>query len=140
MTDLNTLLDSTLDDLADLPSFKPFSAGAHRVLATFELKDTMPNAVFLNFTYLECLELANPQDEEPKEGDTANVMFMLDNEYGEGNFKKCAIPFAQALGFTSGREVISGVVDVECLITSSIRPDKKDPDKLYLQLKELQVV
>jgi len=135
------LLDAKLDDLADLPEFKPFAAGVHKVLATFGTKEINSSTVVtLDFVYMECIELADANEAEPKAGDTANTMFMLDNEFGQGNLKKCALPFCAALELTTIREVIEGVKDVECIIISSIRKDKTDPDKKYLQVKEIDVV
>lgn len=141
MSDIEDLLDLTLDDLEALPTFTPFSPGAHRVTATFEEREINgKKAVELSFKFLETLELANPQDAAPKEGDTSNTMFMLDNEYGRGNLKKCATPFGEALGFSTIREIVEGVKEVECVIITSIRKDKTDPDKLYLNVKEISVV
>ena len=141
MTDLNNLLDATLDDLEDLPEFKPFPAGAHKVLATFETKEINGKAaVELNFKYIETLELADPSDVAPKAGDTANTMFMLGNEFGRGAFKKCAVPFGQALNLTNLAEIVEQVTDIECLIITGLRKDKNNPDRVYLQVKELQVV
>jgi len=144
MSELDQLLDSTLDDLEDLPSFTPFPIGAHKVLATFELKEINgKNAVELNFKLLETLELADASvdfDTYPKAGDTSNTMFMLDNEFGRGNLKKCAMPFGAALGFATTREIIEGVKEVECIILTGLRTDKNDPDKQYLQVKEIQIV
>ena len=138
---INDLLDVKLDDLADLPSFKPFAPGAHRVLATFGTKEINGKpAVTLDFTYLELVELADENDEPSKEGDTANTMFMLDNEFGQGNLKLCAMPFCAALNLSTIREVIEQVKDVECVIISTVRKDKNDPDKKYLSIKEIDVV
>ena len=141
MSDLDNLLDATLDDLEDLPSFTPFPPGAHRVLASFSAKEINGKAaVDLEFKMLECLELVNPDEAMPKEGDTSNAMFMLGNEWGRGGLKKCATPFGAALGFTTIREIVEGVQGVECVIITSLRKDKNDPDKQYLQVKEIQVV
>jgi len=141
MSDLDTLLDATLDDLEDLPEFKPFPGGAHRVLASFEAKTVgIKTAIELSFKLLETMELTNPQDEPSKPGDTASTLFFLDNEYGVGNFKRCAKPFAEALAFSTNREIVEGVKEVECVIITSIKKDKNDPDKKYLNVKEIQVV
>lgn len=141
MSNLDSLLDATLDDLADLPSFKPFAPGAHRVTASFGLKEINGvNYVELNFKMVESIELEDKTAEMPKEGDTSNTMFKLGNEFGEGNLKKCAAPFAEALNLSTLRDVIEQVQDVECIIFTGIRTDKKDPDKKYLQVKELEIV
>ena len=144
MSDLDSLLDSTLDDLEDLPSFRPFAAGAHKCTATFEQKEINGKpAIELKFKLIESLEMVDENLEEkdmPKAGDESNTMFMLDNEFGRGNLKKCATPFAEALNLSSIRDVVEQVKEVECVIISSIRVDKNDPDKQYLNVKELQVV
>ena len=141
MSELDNLLDTTLDDLEDLPSFEPFPPGAHKVSATFEEKDINGKpAIELSFTMIEALELADPQGVAPKEGDTANTMFMLDNEFGRGNLKKCASPFGEALNISTLLEIVEQVKGVECVIVTSVRKDKNDPDKKYLQVKEIQVL
>ena len=86
------------------------------------------------------MELANTQDTAPKEGDSSGTMFMLDNEYGQGNLKKCAAPFMKALEFSSLRELVEGAQNVEVVLVSSQRQDKNDKEKFYLNVKEIQVV
>lgn len=141
MSDLDNLLDATLDDLEDLPSFAPFPAGAHKVSASFEAKEIANKpAIELTLTLIETIELADPASAAPKVGDTCNTMFLLDNEYGRGNLKKCAASFKEALGLSSLRDVVDQVKEVECVAVTSIRVDKNDPDKLYLNIKEIAVV
>jgi hypothetical protein len=143
MSDLDNLLDATLDDLEDLPEFKPFAAGAHSVKASFEGKDVGgKSCIELSFVMIEVLELADPATPEkdiPKEGDQSSTLFFLDNEYGRGNLKKCAAPFAEALNLTSIRDVVEQVKDVECALISTITTDKHDVTKQYLNVKEIQV-
>lgn len=137
---LDNLLDATLDDLEDLPEFTPFKPGAHRVTATFEEKEINDKqSVELSFVLIETLELADPQLEKDAPGHTSSIAFMLDNEYGRGNLKKCAIPFGEALGLTTIRQIVEGVKEVECLILTTVRKDKTDPDRFYLNVKEIQV-
>jgi len=139
--DLDSLLDTQLDDIEDLPSFKPFAPGLHNVMASFELTDVNgKSAVELQFTYVSTIELADPEDEPPKEGDTCNTMFILSNKYGLGNFKKCASPFKEALGLSTLRDVIENAKSVECvLLNGKHRSDKEDPDKKYLNVKEIVI-
>lgn len=138
---MNALLDATLDDIQDLPEFKNYPVGAHKVLATFSTKVISgKDAIDLSFKYQECMGLADENDVVPAVGDTCSTMFMLDNEYGQGNFKKCAKPFAEALGFATLRDIIEGVKDVECIILTGLRADKNDKEKFYMQVKEIQVV
>ena len=137
---LDNLLDATLDDLEDLPEFTPFKPGAHRVTATFEEKEINDKqSVELSFVLMETLELADPQLEKDAPGHTSSIAFMLDNEYGRGNLKKCALPFGEALGLSTIRQIVEGVKEVECLILTTVRKDKTDPDRFYLNVKEIQV-
>lgn len=141
MSNLDQLLDATLDDLDDLPEFKAFPAGAHKCLATFGTKEINGKpAATLDFKYVEAIELADPQSVEPKAGDSCNAMFLLDNEYGQGNFKKAAKPFTELVGSTSLRAIVEGVKDVEVILISSLRADKNDADKQYLVIKEIEVI
>lgn len=141
MSDLENLLDTKLDDLADLPSFAAFPRGAHSVKATFDMKEINDKpAVELNFVLVETLELSDPQDTAPSAGDTSNTMFMLGNEFGVGNLKKCAKPFQEALQLETIRDVIEQVKDVECVIVTGLRADKNDKDKFYLVVKEITVL
>lgn len=138
--DMDNLLDSTLDDLEDLPEFKPFPAGAHNVKASFSEKDINGNpAVELELTLIETVELSDPQDEMMAPGTSCSTAFFLNNEFGRGNLKKCAVPFGAALGFGTIREIVDGVKDVECLVLTTLRKDKNDPDKKYLNVKEIHV-
>lgn len=140
-SNVNDLLDATLDDLEDLPEFEVYPAGAHRVSVSTSMKEVGgKSAVEMRFKYLECLELSNSDDIPPKEKDECSVLFMLDNEFGRGAMKKALTPIGAALGTRTIREVIEQCKDVECAIVTSIRKDKNDPDKKYLNLKELAVV
>lgn len=140
--DIDSLLDSTLDDLEDLPEFKPFPPGAHRVLASLEIKEVnSKQAVELELKGLETLELAEPTKDTPiKEGDTASVLFMLDNEFGRGNMKKLLAPIGVALGTGNIREVIEQTKGLEVVVVTSYRKNKDDPTSPYMNVKELQVV
>lgn len=141
MSDLDNILDVTLDDLADLPEFKNFPAGVHSVLATFEAKEINSKpAVELALKYVECVELADPNETSPKEGDTCSTVYFLDNEFGQGALKKVAMPFAEALNLSSIREVVEQVKEVHCAAVTSLRADKNDKEKFYMQVKEISVV
>lgn len=139
---INALLDSTLDDLEDLPEFKPFPPGAHRARASLALKEVSgAQCVELSLKGLETMELAEPTKDVPiKEGDTASVLFMLNNEFGRGAFKAIAKPLAAALGINTTRELIDAAKEVEVVVVTTSKKDKNDPDRVFMKIKELQVV
>lgn len=138
---VDDLLDATLDDLEDLPEFKPFPPGVHSVIASLELKEVSDKqAVELSFKGKETLELVDSNHEPIKEGDEASVLFMLDNEFGRGNMKKLLAPIGQALGTGNIREIIEQTTEMDVVIVTSYRRNKEDPTSPYMNVKELQVV
>lgn len=141
MSDLDSLLDATLDDLEDLPSFEPFPVGAHKVLATLEAKTVNDKpAVELSFTYLEVVELADPAASAPKEGDGASTLYFLDNEFGRGKLKPVFVAFAELAGSRVGRDIIEAVTSIECIAVTTLTKNKNDPDKPYMNVKEIAVL
>lgn len=138
---LANLLDGTLDDIDDLPSFAPFPAGIHNVKASLTVDEIGGKAAIkLDLVMVESVELADAEAEAPKAGDSCNTVFFLDNEFGLGNFKRCAKPFQEAFQCASTGELIEQVTDIDCMVVTSTRPDKKDPARLYLDVKEINIV
>ena len=141
MSDLDTLLDATLDDLEDLPEYKTYPPGAHKVTATLEAKEINNKpAIELSFKYLEAIELEGSDAVSPSAGDESSTLFFLDNEYGRGNLKNALTAFHDFAGGGTNREIVEAVKDVECVILTSYGKNKNDPDKPYLNVKEIQVV
>ena len=142
MNDISNLLDATLDDIADLPEFKAFPKGVHEVLCTFNIKEiNKKEAVELQMVAVSTIELSEPTVDTPLEpNDTTGVLFMLDNEYGAGNFKRIAAIFGEALNTRNIRDIVEQVTDVSCIVMTGLRKDKNDKDKVYTEVKELNVV
>lgn len=138
---IDSLLDMQLDDLADLPAFVPFPPGLHQCVLNFSQKKigTHP-AIEIKLTVLETLELADPSATPPAKGDTSSVAYMLDNEYGQGAFKKVAA--ALQAHFTDAKSLGAIIKEAEgctCNVVTKLRGDKKDTSKFYLDVVELQV-
>jgi len=142
MSDIDSLLDSTLDDLEDLPEFKPFPPGAHQVSISLELKKINDkDAVEMTLKGIATLELVEPTKDEPiKEGDETSIVFFLDNEFARGNMKKLLTPIGEALGNSKIRDVIEQTKGLECLAITSLRKNKDDADKPYMNVKEIRVL
>lgn len=152
---LDDLLDATLDDLADMPEFKPFAAGAYRMKinwdATKKIND-MP-AVELKLTVIELAELVNPEDTPSAPGDTTNVLFILKkkddtgkivaNELAQGQMKNILSVLAEAFPEAkSNREIMVASENFEVLGVTSIRENKKDKNniKRYTSLDSVTVI
>lgn len=95
----------TLDDLPDLPEFTTFPTGAYVV----ELKEgivakTVADhpAYTAKLTLVEIHEIEDGAllegEAPPKPGDSCDIVFMLDNDYGKGALKKFLTPIGTAMG------------------------------------------
>jgi hypothetical protein len=148
--DLDSLLDGTLDDLADMPEFKPFPAGAHRVTIKWDLTKEIngQKCPELTLTAIETVELSNPEETPVATGDTTNMMFMFKkkdgsrNELSEGKFKGLLKGLQEHFKTGSNRETIESSQGAECLAVTKIRKDDKDKDniKYYTDVMSLTVM
>ncbi len=151
---MDDLLDGTLDDLADMPEFKPFAPGAHKLKLKFEEKLINElKCVELNLTMVEVVELSNPEDTPPASGDTTNVLYMLQkkddngkkvaNDLGQGQLKEVlralAPEFPEA---KSSRDIMAAANGYEILGVTGIRENKKDKNniKRYTSLDSVSVI
>lgn len=122
---LNSLLDANLDDLADLPEFGTFPAGSHLVTIKFEEKEVNSHpCIELQMTAIETKELSNPADTPLKAGDQGSVLYMMDNEFGQGNFKKMIKPIAAATGQSNIRGVMEAANGMEVEVVTKVRQNK----------------
>ena len=142
-TEAMDVLDMTLDDLEDMPTFEPYPAGAHRALMTLDTKVINDvQAVEAKFKLIETIELAEPLKDgvkPPVEGDETSVLCQLNNEWGRGTLKMLATPVGQSMGIAPIRDVIQECNDVEVIIVTLVQIGKKD-GIARTKIKELAVV
>ena len=142
---IDDLLDGTLDDLADIPAFKPFPIGAHKLKLNFAIKPVGGvSAIELKMTIVESVELKDPEQEAPKPGDNSNVLFMLKNKDGtpnelaQGQFKNLMATLAPAFPeATNNREIMTAAEGIEVLGSTGQRVDKNDKTKVYTTLENV---
>lgn len=140
MIDVDSLLDSTLDDLADLPEFKVFPNGAHRVTVNFEIKEVNgKSAVELKMRALETMELQDPTATPLAAGDEGSVLYMLNNEFGQGGLKVILKPLAQGFGTSGIRDTMEAAADAECVVVTKQRQNK-DKTQTYLSVTNIALV
>jgi hypothetical protein len=138
--DMDKLLDSTLDDLADAPEFKPFPAGTHKVVITIVQKKIGIHPAFeVGMKAVETIELSNSDEVPLAAGATTSVAYMMDNDLGQGNFKKILASLASHYGAKSNRDLISEAQNAEVLVVTKVRMNK-DKTQSYTDIVELQVV
>lgn len=137
---IDSLLDGTLDDLADAPEFKPFPAGTHKVVITIVQKKIGTHPAFeVGMKAVETLELANSEEAPLAAGATTSVAYMMDNDLGQGNFKKILASLAAHFGAKSNRELIAEAQNLEVAVVTKTRMNK-DKTQSYTDIVELQVI
>lgn len=137
---LDSMLDVSLDDIADLPEFLVLPAGAYRATINFEAKKINEHpAVEAKLKVLEVLELAAPDATPPESGAESSVAYMMDNEFGQGNFKKLVKPLCEHHGLTNLSQVIAASQGMEVVVVTKQRQNK-EKTATYLDIVSLQVV
>lgn len=140
LNSLDSILDQQLDDLEDLPEFKPFPTGTHRFTISFESKEVNKHpSVELKIVGIETVELANPEDTPLTAGDSTNVLFMLDNEFGVGKLKAVLKPLSEHFGTKGVRDTMEAAKGCECLGVTKVRTNK-DKTQAYTDVVNLQVL
>jgi hypothetical protein len=145
MSDVNfDLLDSSIDELADLESFSPIPAGTHRLAIEWETKEVndMPGVV-MKLTVLETVEMADSSEEPPEPGKQADILFLLKkadgepNTMGQGQLKEVLAILREQHGGDTARETMDNTNGAEIVATLKVRVNKKDPDQKFNQIKTL---
>jgi hypothetical protein len=142
--DIDAMLDGTLDDLADLPEFKPYPAGTHAVILTIVDKTAAKNRVNnhpgfeVKMKAVETLELANSEDTPLVAGAETSVLYLLDNPIGQGSFKKLLASAAEHFGAKSNRELIADLQGATVAVVTRTRQNK-DKTQTYTDIVEMKV-
>jgi hypothetical protein len=143
--DVNAILDGTLDDLADMPEFKPFPAGTHKVVINWVDKTAKDKRVNnhpgfeLKMKLVETVEVTNAGEAVLAPGAETSVLYLLDNEIGQGSFKKILASLAEHYGAKSNRELVAESNGAEVLVITKQRANK-EKTQVYTDVVELQVI
>ena len=126
-------LDETLDDLADLPSSKPWPAGAYEATVKISRMPKKAGSYAINLVCVQPIELADPATEPPAEGDQSAVFIHTmkkdgtKNEFGQGQLKKILSPIADALNTRSVGEILEAAKDgIAAIVVVKIRKSKDE--------------
>jgi hypothetical protein len=132
-------LDGTLDDLADVPEFRPFPAGTHKAVITIVQKLINKHPAFeVNLTALETIELAKADETPLVKGATTSVAYFMDNELGQGKFKELLASIKEHFGAKSNGALIAEVQNAEVLVVTTVRQNKEKTQS-YTDIIALQV-
>lgn len=147
----DTLLDKSLDDLADLPEFKTPDTGIYKLAVTMEMKEINKKpAIIAKFKVRELVELEDtsiPEGDRSKTGDGFDVPFMLrnedgtPNELGEGRFKEFCAPFATHFEEKNLRVLVTEKMNSPVDITAKVKKvaRKNDPEKFDARVSDVTV-
>lgn len=110
--DLPSLLDASIDDLADLPSMEAPPTGHYNLELKIEVrKINDKDAVTFNYTIVDILEVPNMESlepaDQPKVGQKFSEAFILGNEYAVGRLKQSLKPIGEHFGVSTIKDIIS---------------------------------
>lgn len=140
---IEDLMDSSIDDLADMPAFEVPPKGHYKLSVSLERKTINDKpTVEAKCVVLETLELANQNDKPMENGGKFSQLFMMDNEFGQGSFKLFIQPIAAGLNLGGQKmgAVVAAVQNVQIACTVKHRPDKTDKDRIYALLVNPELV
>lgn len=136
---MDDLLDSTLDDLADMPEFKPWEPGSYKVSIKWDYsKYATEKTISVTMKHVETLELNTPDAVPPTVGDECKLTFFLTkadkvdpriklkNEFGEGAWKMFLFALAPSFPGTK-KEIMDASNGAEVGVVTKLRADKRDP-------------
>lgn len=148
--DMDSLLDATVDQLADTPEFKPFPTGTHLCVLTLEQRNKDPKkpAISWKLTAIETIELKDAEKDQPvKAGDTCSGLFSFVkddgtvNELAQGQFKEIMRPLSGHFKTASNRDTLAAVAEgVTVAVTMSQREGKKENAGKFYPVIEALVV
>jgi hypothetical protein len=144
---IDTILDGTLDDLADMPEFKPFPAGSHRATIRFEQKVINKfSGMEIKLKGIETLELPAGSTEAPlTPGQETSVFYFFQHtnpltaELGQGKFKEIMKSLADHYGPQTNRALIEAANGSEVLVVTGQRKGK-EAGQVYTDIVAVKVV
>lgn len=145
---LDSLLDGTLDDLANVPGFENFHPGSHKFTINWKLpkkeqgKEFKP-VIKLQLTLIETVELNDASDTPQTPGTMSSIQFAMDNEYGQTAYRAVIEQLGQHYGAGTNREIMEKSEGAECLGITKLREGKKiegKPTPIFLQLEAISVM
>lgn len=149
MVPIETLMDSSLDDLKDLPGFEVPPKGHYKLQVSLEQKIVADHpSIEAKCTVVETMELSNVNETAVENGTKFSQLFMMDNEWGQGGFKGFVAPIATGLNMPKAKisEIVAAVQNITIGATIGHRYHKEDKQKpvgerrTYADLKNVEVM
>lgn len=149
--DFDSILDKSIDDLKDLPSFTVPATGVYglRIQAETKAINDKP-AVILHYTVRHIVELADsniPEADRAKEGDKFDVAIFLkdndgkDSEIGWGRLKEQLLPYEEVASTKSVLGIVKYLVASPVDITAKVvkKQRKDDAEKFEARVSDVTI-
>ena len=142
---MDSLLEGTLDDLAQVPDFVAYPPGSHKVIINWEMPTKeRPTTIGLKLSAIETLELNDASHTPLVPGSMTTISFKMDNEFGQSNYRKVITSLSAHFGAGTNREIMEKSAGAECLVITTSKTGKKteqNPDPVsYTRLVEIAPV
>lgn len=153
MSEILNLLDSTVDDLADLEKFSPIPAGNHKLQMEFKKTDSEEFLeIRLSLKVLETVEMKDKNEPEPEPGKESSILFRLANAdgtpiisdktnkamtMGQGQLKEVLLQLQPAFGGNTLQEIMDNANGGSAFFSLAIRANKNDPDQKFNVIKAI---
>lgn len=142
---LQSILITPLADVLDLPDYITPPPGTYKLLVnkvdSKEIGDKP--AVTIEYAIIACTELADKDDEPPKEGDlTSEAFFFGDPDKVANTLSLIKSRFgglAEALNASDVLGLLNSLEGLEITCTIGNRPDKKDKTKNWPSFKNIEL-
>lgn len=134
---LDSLLDKNLDDIADLPEWRIFPAGVHKITVNWDTKERewmdkdknekqKGKVVVCKVTHISTEEQVDKNETPLTEGAQATVEFNPYYEQQISALKGVLKNMEATVGSNNLKELIKGTEGFEVLMVSKVRKWKKD--------------
>lgn len=149
-SDLDALMNASMDDIDDLPPVGVPPTGHYtlQVTASREASESSGNE-YIKFSYLvEAVnEVKNPEEEKQAAvGQKFSQIFSpfkkdgSINEFGIGFLKEACAPFSAHFGTTNMGETIAQIDKISVATSLVRRQNKKEPDRFDFNLRDVVVL
>ena len=150
-TDFDSLLNSSMDDLDDLPPVGVPPTGHYNLVVTAERVDPEEAGKnpYIKFSYeVEAVnEVKNPEEEaQASAGMKFSQIFSpfkkdgTVNDFGVGFLKEAIAPFAAHFGTRGIGEALQAINKVTVAASLIRKVDKRDPERFNFSLKDVVVL
>lgn len=143
---INSLLDSNIEDLKEMPGFEVPVPGVYNLLATTGLKEVNnEQCVELTIVVVDCAEQDDPTAAATVPGTKSSMLFKLTNEYSVSDMKKILKPFGEHFGVTNVRQLVEECInDVQIIAKVGNRKGKaKNPGDavpVYMTISNITIL